>query len=95
MREFEIEYISHDIIMAEDFNAARRLFVLKHNIPDAATCFYDVKSGEKKEVIGHCEMSELPIFEGEKYTTDGEVMWLDSECEDDPITDNKEEDPNL
>lgn len=80
MAQFEIEFKSHDIIEAKDFEESRKLFSEKHFIPDQATCFYNCETQESKEVIGYCEMSELPIFEDDEYNHDGEgTMWLKRE----------------
>jgi hypothetical protein len=82
MKQFEVEFKSHDIIEVENFEEARKKFTEKHSIPDQATCFYDCETSEKKEVIGYCEMSELPIFEDDDYQYDKEgVMWLTREEE--------------
>lgn len=80
MAQFEIEYKSFDIIEAKDFEEARKLFSEKHYIPDSATNFYNCETHEGKEVIGYCEMSELPIFDDDEYLVDTEgVMWLKRE----------------
>ena len=78
MKTFEIEFKSHDIIEAESFEEARKKFSEKHSIPDQATSFYDCDTQESKEVVGYCEISELPIFEDDEYLCDSEgVMWLE------------------
>jgi hypothetical protein len=77
MKTFEVHFTSHDIIEAESFDDAREKFKEKHSIPDAPTVFYDCETSERKDIIGFCEISELPIFDGEDYKYDNEgVMWL-------------------
>lgn len=42
-----------------------------------ATSFYECEEGITHEVVGHCEMTELPIFEHDEFSHDEEgVMWL-------------------
>jgi hypothetical protein len=80
MKTFEVEFKSHDIIEANNFEEARKKFSEKHHIPNQATIFYDCETAEKKEVIGYCEISELPIFEDDDYKYDKEgAMWLTRE----------------
>lgn len=82
MKQFEVHYTSHEVIEAETLQEAVGKF--REKFPSPAVCpqnFYECGEGIDNHVIGFCETSELPIFEGDEYSTDGEVMWLKSEAE--------------
>jgi hypothetical protein len=79
MKEFEVHYKGHVIIEAETLREANEK--MEKEYPQFETTdFYDCAEGKSNEVIGHCEMSGLSIFEGDKYEYDKEgVMWLTDE----------------
>lgn len=72
MKKFEVKVMCHIHIDAESFEAARQKFKESHPLPIVPESFQDCESGEIKEVVGICEISEIAIFEDDEYTDDGE-----------------------
>jgi hypothetical protein len=81
MKDFEVHFTSHVVIKAKDFADAKIKFSEQYHDPICATSFFDYEANESKDVIGHSELSELPIFHDEEFSHDPEtgVMWLKSE----------------
>ena len=76
MTQFEVHYESFEIIEAENLREANKIMEERNSLV-TTTNFYDCKESKDHEVIGHCEVSGLSIFEGDEYLHDKEgVMWL-------------------
>lgn len=76
MKTYQVEGRIHrtaDVsIMAETREAAYVKF--KETFPD-----YKVDAIDDRLVVGHCENTGKPIFEGDKYSEDSDgVMWLNN-----------------
>jgi len=91
MKQFEIHFISHFTIEANNLREANELFekqkqvfirdiVLfdeEYDLFTETLSFYDCEESKDHEVIGHCEISGLSIFEEDDYHYDSEgIMWL-------------------
>lgn len=78
--KFEIQFANHVTIEADSFEGARQKFTDQFPIPVTATSFYEIESNVNKDVVGYCEISELPIFEDDEFGFDEEgIMWLKRE----------------
>ena len=78
MKKFEVEVKHYIYIEAETLQEANEKMQEKYSEFETVD-FYDLNESENHEVIGHCEMSGLSIFEGDDFYSDSEgVMWLNN-----------------
>ena len=79
MKTFEVHFKGFKLIQAETLRDANETMETKY--PELETTdFYDDDEEKNNEVIGHCEVSGLSIFEGDDFSSDKEgCMWLNKE----------------
>ena len=78
MRKFEVEVKHFITIEAETLQEANEK--MQNDFSEFETVdFYDTNESKSHEVIGHCEISGLSIFENDDFSWDENgVMWLNS-----------------
>ena len=83
MKKFEVEVKHRIYIDSETLQEANKQMLEKY--PEFETVnFYDMNESKNHEVIGHCELSDLSIFETDDFSYDVEgVMWLNNLPESD------------
>ena len=98
MSKWEVVYKSNTEIEAEDLVSAKEAFKSKHpSNKDSPMYFIDGESGEKYDVIGICEICDLPIINTEDYQSDEDGINMHIKCleeseSDDGITSTSDPD---
>lgn len=78
MKKFEVEVKHYIYIDAETLQEANEKMQEKYSEFETVD-FFDINESKSHEVIGHCEVSGLSIFEGDDFSSDSEgVMWLNN-----------------
>lgn len=76
MKQFEVEVKSFITVEADSLREANEYMEKEFGSLETVN-FFEVDGAINHEVIGHCEVSGLAIFEGDDYYYDSDgVMWL-------------------
>ena len=76
MAQFEVEVKSFITVEADSLREANEYMAREFGSLETVN-FFKVNGSINHEVIGHCEVSGLAIFEDDEYCYDSEgIMWL-------------------
>lgn len=75
MKIFEVEVKSFISVEADTLQEANEFMEKNYSALETVN-FFEVDEAINHEVIGHCEISGLSIFEGDDFRSDSWVMWL-------------------